>query len=68
MSRSKAKSECDLNEFKDRMKDVFTSSVDANIIDESPMAYKDPSEIINTIGETVKIIDIIKPIYNFKAK
>ena len=36
-------------------------------IDESPMAYKPPKEIIDNIKDTVEIVDIIKPIYNFKA-
>jgi len=31
------------------------------------MAYKPIEEIVNNIGDTVEIIDIIKPIYNFKA-
>ena len=34
---------------------------------ESPMAYKPPQEIIDNIKDTVEIVDIIKPIYNFKA-
>ena len=31
------------------------------------MAYKPPQEIIDNIKDTVEIVDIIKPIYNFKA-
>jgi hypothetical protein len=47
---------------------IYTDSVDnTSTIDESPMAYKPMEEIINNIKDTVEIIDIIKPIYNFKA-
>ena len=40
----------------------------ASIIDEAPMAYKSASAIMEDIKDTVKIVDVIKPIYNFKAK
>lgn len=49
------------------MKDVWTTSVGESTIDESPMAYKPMEEIIKYIKDTVEIIDIIKPLYNFKA-
>jgi len=32
------------------------------------MAYKPMEEIIDNIGDTVDVVEIIKPIYNFKAK
>ena len=41
--------------------------INESTIDESPFAYKDKDMIINSIGDTVKIIDIIKPILNIKA-
>ena len=49
------------------MKDIFSTCVNENTIDESPMVYKPMNEIIDNIKDTVDIIDIIKPIYNFKA-
>lgn len=66
MSRSQAKAQLDINEFKDSMKDVYTTSVSTNTIDESPMAYKPMEEIINSIEDTVEIIARIEPLYNFK--
>ena len=66
MSRSQAKAQLDINEFKDSMKDVYTTSVSTNTIDESPMAYKPMEAIIGAIGDTVDIIARIKPLYNFK--
>ena len=67
MSRTKAKAEVNLDDFKESMKDVYTSSVNENTIDESPFAYKDITEIINNTKDTIEILHIIKPIYNFKS-
>lgn len=67
MSRSKAKEVVDIKEYKESMAGIFTTSVDRSTIDEAPMVYKPIDEIVNNIGDTVEIISIIKPIYNFKA-
>jgi RNA-splicing ligase RtcB len=67
MSRSQARAKVSLGEFEDSMKDVWTTSVSQSTIDESPMAYKPMSEILENIKDTVEVIDIIKPLYNFKA-
>lgn len=67
MSRSKAKENISLEEFQKSMNGIFTTSVQKSTIDESPMAYKSAQEIINNIKDTVDIVDIIKPAYNFKA-
>lgn len=67
MSRSKAKQNISLEEFQQSMQGIYTTSVDMSTIDESPMAYKPMEEIVDNIKDTVEIIKIIKPIYNFKA-
>lgn len=67
MSRSKAKESILLEEYQKAMAGIFTTSVNTSTIDESPMAYKTMDEIIGNIKDTVEIVDIIKPIYNFKA-
>ena len=67
LSRGKAKSVLSVEEFQDKMKDVWSSCVSESTLDESPMAYKDMNVII-AIGETVDIVDRIIPIYNFKAQ
>lgn len=67
MSRSKAKAELNMEDFKNSMKGIYTTSVNTDTIDEAPMAYKPMESIINSIGETVSIIKQIKPLYNFKA-
>lgn len=67
MSRGKAKETVSLTEFEESMKGIYTTSVTQSTIDESPMVYKPMQEIIDNISDTVDIIDIIKPVYNFKA-
>lgn len=67
MSRSKAKETINMHDFKESMKDIYSTSVVESTIDEAPMVYKPMDEIIANIKDTVEVIDIIKPIYNFKA-
>ena len=67
MSRAKAKESISLDEFKESMKGIFTTSVGTGTIDESPMAYKSIKDILDNIGDTVEVNEIIKPVYNFKA-
>ena len=68
MSRKKAKERFKLEEFKESMKDIYSTSVVEDTIDEAPFVYKPMKEIIDNIQDTVEIEKIIKPIYNFKAK
>ena len=68
MSRRKAKETFKLDEFKESMKDIYSTSVVEETIDEAPFVYKPMQEIIDNIKDTVEIEKIIKPIYNFKAK
>ena len=49
------------------MQGIFTTTVNKDTLDECSLAYKPMDEIINNIGDTVEILDIIRPIYNFKA-
>ncbi|WP_050977235.1 RNA-splicing ligase RtcB [Planococcus antarcticus] len=67
LSRTKAKQLLQLNDFTDTMKNVYTTSVNQDTIDESPFAYKTMQEIIDNTKETIEIQSILKPIYNFKA-
>ena len=46
---------------------MYTTSVNENTLDEAPMAYKSLEDIIDVIRESVDVIDVMKPIYNFKA-
>lgn len=67
MSRKEAKNSFTVSEFKKQMKGIYTTSVNAETLDECPMAYKNMEDIIKNIEPTAEIINIIKPIYNFKA-
>ena len=67
MSRTKAKESISIEDYKQAMSGIYSTSVNISTIDEAPMAYKSMDEIIETIKDTVNIVDILKPIYNFKA-
>ena len=67
MSRTHAKKNLSLEEYQETMAGVYTTSVNAATLDEAPMAYKRLEDIIDVIKESVEVIDVMKPIYNFKA-
>ena len=67
MSRTAAKERLDMDEYRREMAGVYTTSVSEATLDEAPMAYKSLEDIIDVIRESVDIIEILKPIYNFKA-
>lgn len=67
MSRSVAKQNVTLSQFKASMEGVYSTTVTRSTIDESPFAYKPMQEIVENVTDTVDIIKTIKPIYNFKA-
>ncbi len=67
MSRTAAKNNLSMEEYKETMKGIYTSSVCEATLDEAPMAYKSLDDIIDVIRESVDIVDVMKPIYNFKA-
>lgn len=56
-----------LKEYKKAMEGIYTTSVSQGTLDEAPMAYKSLSDIIDVIEESVDVIDVMKPVYNFKA-
>lgn len=67
MSRSQAKDLVNMQEFEEAMHGIYSSSVCTSTIDEAPMVYKPMAEIMENIKDTVDIIDVIRPVYNFKA-
>ena len=68
MSRTKAKEQLSMEEYKEAMKGIYTTSVSESTLDEAPMAYKSLEDIIDVITESVDVIEVIKPVYNFKAE
>lgn len=67
MSRTKARESLSMDEYRESMKGIYTTSINENTLDEAPMAYKSLEDIIDVIRESVDIIDIMKTVYNFKA-
>lgn len=66
-SRSAAMKNLSMEDFKQTMHGIWTTSVSEETLDEAPMAYKPMQEIMDQIGETVEIQKRIIPVYNFKA-
>ncbi len=67
MSRTAARAGLDLAEYRREMAGVYSTSVSEATIDEAPMAYKSLADILDVIEDTVRVIEVLKPIYNFKA-
>ena len=68
MSRTAAKELLDLDEYRREMEGIYTTSVNEATLDEAPMAYKSLEDIIDVISDTVDVIEVLKPVYNFKAE
>ena len=67
MSRAEAKETLDLDAYKAAMQGIYTTSVNEATLDEAPMAYKSLDSIVDVVGDSVDILDVMKPVYNFKA-
>lgn len=67
LSRSQANEQITLEEFEKSMEGIYTTSVNESTIDESPMAYKSLADIIDNVKESVDVVEVIRPLYNFKA-
>jgi len=67
MSRKKAFETLSLDDYKTVMEGIYTTTANQETLDESPMAYKRMEDIIDTIREAVDIVEIIKPVFNFKV-
>ena len=67
MSRTRAKESIMMEEYRAAMEGIYTTSVNKHTLDESPMAYKSLQDIIDVIRDSVDVIDVMKPVYNFKA-
>ena len=66
MSRKQAREDLSLDNYKELMKGIYSSSVCEETLDEAPLAYKSIDDIVGNIEDTVIIKEHIKPIYNFK--
>lgn len=66
MSRTQAKKAIGMEDYIHSMRNVYTTSVGKRTLDEAPQAYKSIEEIKGAIVDTVEVIDVITPLYNFK--
>ncbi len=67
LSRTQARESLSLDEYREAMAGIYTTSVNQSTLDEAPGAYKSLADIIDVIAETVDVIEVLKPVYNFKA-
>ena len=67
MSRMKARETLNLEAYRKTMEGIYTTSVNESTLDEAPMAYKSLDDILDVIRDSVDVIEVLKPIYNFKA-
>ena len=67
MSRAKAKDAINIEDYRKAMEGIYTTSVSDATLDEAPMAYKSLGDIIDVIEESVTVIEVLKPVFNFKA-
>ena len=67
MNRSQVKEHYTVSDFKKSMKGIYSSSIHKDTLDEAPFAYRSLDQIVPSLNDTVKISDIIKPVYNYKA-
>ena len=67
LSRSQAKKTISMEDYKESMNGVYSTSINYSTLDESPMAYKDTDTIMHLISDTCEIIEVVKPIINIKA-
>lgn len=68
MSRSQALKSLSLTQFEQTMTGIYSTCITQGTLDESPMAYKGMDDILKHISPTVDVVDIFRPIYNFKAE
>ena len=68
MSRTYARKNLKLADYQKEVAHLYSSSISLATIDEAPMAYKKPKDILKYLDETAEIINYLKPVYNFKAK
>lgn len=66
LSRKQAREVLDIEEYKKSMEGIYTTSISIDTLDEAPQAYKSVEDILNIVKETVNVIEVLKPVYNYK--
>ena len=66
LSRKQAKEMLDIEEYEKSMEGIYTTSISLDTLDEAPQAYKSMEDILDVVKETVDVIEVLKPVYNYK--
>lgn len=66
LSRQQAKKMLDIEEYKKSMEGIYSTSISLDTLDEAPQAYKSVEDILDVVKETVDVIEVLKPVYNYK--
>ena len=66
LSRQQAKKMLDIEEYKKSMEGIYSTSISLDTLDEAPQAYKKVEDILDVVKETVDVIEVLKPVYNYK--
>jgi len=67
LTRTAAKLTLSVDDFKNQMSGIYSTTVSEDTLDEAPDAYKSIEEIQESIEGSIDIQYILKPIYNFKG-
>ena len=67
LSRAEAFRCISLEEYRQSMQGIYSECLTEETKDESPMVYKPKEEIMENIQQTVSVVNVIKPVFNFKA-
>ncbi len=67
MKREDVKANYTVSSFKSEMKGIYSTCIGKETLDEAPFAYRGIDEILEVIGDTVKVEKVIRPVYSFKG-
>ena len=67
MKREEVRQHFTVSAYKTEMKGIYSSCIGKETLDEAPFAYRTIGDLSEVLSDTVKIENILKPIYNYKA-
>ncbi|MCI5996471.1 MAG: RtcB family protein [Blautia sp.] len=67
VKRADACSSYTVSDFKAVMKGIHCSCINKDTLDEAPFAYRRLEDIQQVISETVRSMQVLRPVYNYKA-
>lgn len=67
LKREEVASKYTVSQFKAEMKGIYSSCICKETLDEAPFVYRGLEEIREAVKDTVKITEVLKPVYCYKA-